>query len=67
MPDEAVTSFCPHCGATDSRRLGPCKVCRLSVCERCGNIQHSHGERQVVHDECLKGTNDSFSMINIVK
>jgi hypothetical protein len=36
------------------------------VCEKCGNIQHSHGEREVVHDECLKKSSDSFSMIKFV-
>ena len=66
MPDKGITSFCPHCGATKSPRMGRCKVCGLSVCENCGNIQHSRGEREVVHDECLKGSNDSFSMINIL-
>ena len=67
MPGQGLGNFCPHCGATESRRLGHCKVCGLSVCEKCGNIQHSHGEHEVVHDECLKDSGDSFSMIKFVK
>jgi hypothetical protein len=66
MRDGGIGRFCPHCGATDSTRLGSCKVCGLTVCEKCGNIQHSHGEREIVHDECLKDTSDSFSMIKFV-
>ncbi len=67
MPDRGIGRFCAHCGATDSTRLGTCKVCKLTVCDNCGNIQHAHGEREVVHDECLKKTGDSFSMIKFVE
>lgn len=48
-------------------RLGHCKVCGLAVCERCGNVQHVHGEREVTHNECLHKSGDSFSMIKFVK
>jgi hypothetical protein len=37
------------------------------VCEKCGNIQHCGGDREVVHNECLSDTGDSFSMIKFVK
>ena len=67
MPEEPRASFCPHCGAVDSERLGPCRVCRRAVCEKCGNIQHCGGDREVVHNECLSETGDSFSMIKFVK
>lgn len=67
MSDPSMHKFCPHCGAVSAVRLGSCKVCGLSVCEKCGNIQHSHGEREVVHNECLHKTGDSFTMIKFVK
>ena len=66
MSDSPV-KFCPHCGAVGSTRLGKCHVCKLTVCEKCGNIQHSKGETQIVHDECLHKGDGSFSMIKIVK
>jgi len=59
--------FCAHCGAVGARRCGACHVCGLSVCDRCGNIQFTKGERRPVHDSCLKETSDSFSMIKFVK
>ncbi|MDZ4064587.1 MAG: hypothetical protein U1E22_07965 [Coriobacteriia bacterium] len=66
MTDPTVR-FCPHCGAIGARRLGHCKVCKLAVCERCGNIQHVQGETEIVHNECLKNSGGSFSMIKFVK
>ena len=66
MSEQGLGKFCPHCGATDAHRLGHCKVCGLSVCEKCGNIQHSHGEQEVVHNECLSDSGDSFSMIKFI-
>jgi hypothetical protein len=62
-----VAKFCPHCGAFGAPRLGSCSVCRLSVCEKCGNVQHIKGERTVIHNECLRESGDSFSMIKFVK
>jgi len=48
-------------------RLGHCSVCGLAVCEKCGNIQHVKGEKQVIHNECLHRSGDSFSMIKFIK
>ncbi|MBW6467923.1 MAG: hypothetical protein RQ731_06480 [Anaerosomatales bacterium] len=62
-----AAKFCPHCGAFGAPRLGSCNVCRLSVCEKCGNYQHIKGERTVIHNECLRNSGDSFSMIKFVK
>lgn len=59
--------FCPHCGSVGAARIGPCTVCGLAVCERCGNTQHIKGERTAVHDACLSKTGDSFSMIKFIK
>ncbi len=59
--------FCPHCGAIAATRLGQCKVCALAACEKCGNIQHVQAGREVVHNECLHKTGDSFSMIKFVR
>ena len=67
MTEEAPKRYCPHCGATAARRLGHCKVCGLAVCELCGNIQHVHGDTEVVHNECLHKTGDSFTMIKFVR
>lgn len=64
---DGAPRFCPHCGAVGSRRLGACDVCQLTVCERCGNYQHIGGSKRLVHDECLRKTGDSFSMIKFVK
>ena len=61
------TRTCPHCGAENKERLGECHVCQCSVCEHCGNVQYIKGERHVVHDECLDGAGDRFSMIKFVK
>jgi len=55
------------CGAVDTRHLGTCAVCTRTVCERCGNVSFSAGERRVTHDECLHKDGDSFSMIKFVK
>lgn len=62
-----LSRICPHCGATNILRFGECRVCQGTVCERCGNIQYIKGERQIVHDECLEHSADSFSMIKFVK
>lgn len=67
MTDLPVGKFCPHCGAVGTLRLGHCKVCGLAVCERCGNVQYAHGEREATHNECLNKSGDSFSMIKFVK
>ena len=66
MPD-SLPRFCPHCGAVEAVRLGSCHICKLAACEKCGNIQHAKGEKQIVHNECLKDSGDSFSMIKFVK
>jgi translation initiation factor 2 beta subunit (eIF-2beta)/eIF-5 len=58
---------CTHCGAVDSHKLGRCTVCYLSVCDRCGNVQHVHGERQPVHNACLSEGDHGFTMIKFVK
>lgn len=62
-----TSKFCPNCGTFGSTRLGSCNVCRLSVCDKCGNIQHIKGERQIIHNECLRDSGDSFSMIKFIK
>lgn len=62
-----LPKMCTHCGAIGGSRLGICSVCGLSVCERCGNIQHSCGETKPVHDDCLRQAEDHFSMIKFVK
>jgi hypothetical protein len=62
-----MAKFCPHCGAFGTPRLGSCSVCHLSVCEKCGNIQHIKGERTIIHNECLRDSGDSFTMIKFVK
>jgi hypothetical protein len=59
-------NMCMHCGAV-ARPLGRCTVCGFSVCAKCGNVQHSHGERRPTHDSCLKDDDDGFSMIRFVK
>lgn len=59
--------MCPHCGSTDSRRLGECSVCHHIVCEQCGNVQLSSGERKITHHECLKKADDHFHMIKFVR
>jgi len=64
---EPLRRFCPHCGAVGTARIGHCSVCGLAVCEKCGNIQHVKGEKQVIHNECLHRSGDSFSMIKFVK
>ena len=58
---------CPHCGSTNTRRLGNCTVCHHAVCEHCGSIQMSGGERKPMHRECLRKSGGDFKMIRIVK
>jgi hypothetical protein len=63
-----LSRLCRHCGAVDAPKLGACVVCELAVCERCGNVQHTHGERRVIHDECLSKDGESgFTMIKFVR
>jgi len=62
-----LSRMCRHCGAIDRPKLGQCSVCDMAVCDKCGNVQHSHGERRVIHDACLKNADDGFSMIKFVK
>jgi hypothetical protein len=61
-----LTRLCRHCGAVDAARIGQCVVCGLSVCERCGNVQHTHGERRIIHDSCLRQDGGGFTMIKFV-
>jgi len=69
MPDTKpeLSRLCRHCGAVDSPKLGQCSVCGMAVCERCGNVQHGHGERRVIHDACLAEDGAGFTMIRFVK
>jgi hypothetical protein len=46
--------------------LGDCSVCKRVVCEFCGNVQISMGERSVTHRECLKKSKGGFKMIRFV-
>jgi hypothetical protein len=61
-----LSRLCNNCGALDAHALGRCVVCYMPVCEKCGNIQHSHGERRVIHDACLPKDEGAFSMIRFV-
>ena len=65
VPD--LDQVCANCGAVGSHKLGRCTVCYRSVCERCGNIQHVHGEHRVIHNACLSGGDHGFTMIKIIK
>ena len=67
MSDVGLGRFCSHCGAVGAKRIGMCNVCNLPACEKCGNIQHVKGETEIIHDECLHHSGDSFSMIKFVK
>jgi hypothetical protein len=58
---------CPHCGSRGARHLGDCHVCSRSVCDQCGSVQISSGERTVVHRECLKHADGPFKMIKFVR
>jgi len=62
-----LSRLCRHCGAVDAYKLGQCVVCEMSVCEKCGNTQHTHGERRIIHDDCLKNDDAGFTMIRFVK
>jgi hypothetical protein len=62
-----MDTMCMHCGAVDPARLGRCSVCGFAVCSKCGNIQHSRGEKRATHDTCLKDDDSGFSMIRFVK
>jgi hypothetical protein len=63
VPYNTFAKTCPHCGAVDTRRLGDCVVCEHVVCEHCGSVQFSQGERRVTHKECLKRDEGAFKMI----
>ena len=65
--NSAIERMCPYCGANNSRRLGECSVCHRFVCEKCGNVQISHGERHVTHQACLHKHEGGFKMIKFVK
>lgn len=69
MPDfhAGIEKMCRHCGAMDGARLGYCSVCGLTVCEKCGNVQHVRGEKRVTHNTCLKDDEGGFSMIKFVR
>lgn len=68
MPeDKEVQRFCPHCGTLGTTRLGPCEVCGLTVCLKCGNTQFISGSRKIIHNECLHKAGDGFSMIKIIR
>jgi hypothetical protein len=68
VPDEDDGKVvCLFCGAENTRLLGNCKICGLRVCDRCGNFQHSMGQRFPAHDACIKRDDSTFSMIRFVK
>lgn len=67
MGDDDVKGVCLYCGAEGVKRLGYCKICGLRACEKCGNFQHSMGERFAAHDSCIKHDDTAFSMIRFVK
>jgi transposase-like protein len=68
LSDERILSkVCPHCGSTDTRRLGSCSVCCRPVCEHCGSVQFIGGERKPIHRECLKKADGQFKMIKFVQ
>ena len=67
VQDGVFGKMCPHCGSTATRRLGKCSVCDKDVCERCGSVQHSGGERRAVHRECLRKADGHFTMIKFVR
>lgn len=58
---------CSYCGATQTRRLGVCPVCSMSVCELCGNMQFSEGVSKPTHRECLKKDDGGFKMIKFIR
>lgn len=63
----SIGSTCAFCGAENPVRIGYCCVCDHVVCDRCGNVQYSGGERKVTHRECLHKHDDGFKMIKFVK
>lgn len=62
-----MSRMCRHCGGIDRPKLGQCAVCGMAVCDKCGNIQHTGGERRVLHDSCLREDDGGFKMIRFVK
>ena len=64
MVDDGMhSSSCTYCGSVATRRLGECSVCHRPVCEHCGSIQVSAGNRTALHKECLKKADGHFKMI----
>ena len=62
-----IKRMCRHCGAVDAVKLGQCSVCAMAVCDRCGNVQYSHGERRITHNRCLADDDAGFKMIKFVR
>ena len=62
-----LARLCRHCGTVDASRLWQCTVCGMAVCDRCGNVQHVHGEGKVIHNACLADGDHGFTMIRFVK
>jgi hypothetical protein len=56
-----------YCGAEGGEKLGVCKICGQRVCEKCGNYQHSMGERFAAHNTCIRRDDSAFTMIRFVK
>jgi ribosomal protein L37AE/L43A len=67
VSDDRAPRVCPHCGSLGMRRIGYCKVCNLTVCEHCGNVQYAGGQQEPMHNDCLRNAGDTFSMIKFVK
>jgi predicted ATP-dependent serine protease len=67
VPDDDELRICTYCGAEHPRFIGHCKVCGVRVCDRCGNFQHSMGQRFAAHDGCIRRDDTQFSMIKFVK
>jgi ribosomal protein L40E len=68
VPDDGEdVTICLFCGAENIRVLGSCRVCGLKVCDKCGNFQHSMGQRFAAHDSCIRRDDSTFSMIRFVK
>jgi hypothetical protein len=69
VPDAArpLEGMCRHCGSFGARPLGRCSVCEGAVCDKCGNVQFSSGERRATHDKCVRHDDAGFTMIKFVK
>lgn len=64
---DVIKQICPYCGAVSARHLGECSVCHQAVCEQCGNVQFTAGERRATHNACLKDGDGGFRMIKFVR